>query len=170
MSNELSLFPLLAAYILSFAFLLRSVYCVEFDSKYIITGSRDRTIKVWSLRTGQVVGTFWNAHSGSVLCLKFEKEWASGLDSCCGLRSCDINGAGNVPVREATSGRVGMLVSGSSDCSIKVWEMRLGDILPGTGGEREVEARLVDTLSGHEGGVLDIRMDEKWIVSWCVLH
>ncbi|RXW15383.1 hypothetical protein EST38_g10472 [Candolleomyces aberdarensis] len=121
-----------------------SVYCVEFDSQYVVTGSRDRTIKVWSLKTGQVLGTFQDAHRGSVLCLKFEKDWALGADSM------------EAPPK-------GLLVSGSSDCSICVWEMELGDLLPN--GEREITAKVLATLEGHEGGVLDIRMDDKWIVS-----
>ncbi|KAJ2914950.1 hypothetical protein MD484_g5453, partial [Candolleomyces efflorescens] len=125
-----------------------SVYCVEFDSQYVVTGSRDRTIKVWSLKTGQALGTFQDAHRGSVLCLKFEKDWALGSGA-------DVDAEPQTPK--------GLLVSGSSDCSICVWEMELGDFLPN--GEREVRAQVRATLEGHEGGVLDIWMDEKWIVS-----
>lgn len=130
------------------------MYCVEFDSKYIITGSRDRTIKVWSLSTGQVVGTFQNAHIGSVLCLKFEKDW----DVPGTARLVDDEPTGAVPS--------GLLVSGSSDCSICVWKMSHGGMV---NGEREVRAEVQATLKGHEGGVLDIRIDDKWIVSWYVV-
>lgn len=52
-----------------------SVYCLEFDAYKIVTGSRDRTIKVWSLRTGELKRTL-AGHEGSVLCLKFD---ASGF-------------------------------------------------------------------------------------------
>jgi F-box and WD-40 domain protein 1/11 len=52
-----------------------SVYCLEFDAYKIVTGSRDRTIKVWSLRTGKLKSTL-RGHEGSVLCLKFD---ASGF-------------------------------------------------------------------------------------------
>jgi len=48
-----------------------SVYCLEFDSDKIVTGSRDRTIKVWSLHTGELRNTL-RGHTGSVLCLKFD--------------------------------------------------------------------------------------------------
>ena len=54
--------------------LCHSVYCLEFDSSRIITGSRDRTIKVWSLKTGRCLATF-AGHRGSVLCLKFDRDW-----------------------------------------------------------------------------------------------
>lgn len=128
-----------------------SVYCVEFDSKHIITGSRDRTIRVWSLNTGQVVGTFQDAHNGSVLCLKFEKDWSLAAESGVGTE----NGG--------ASASKGLLVSGSSDCTICVWEMEVGGHLPN--GERAIRAEVRATLEGHDGGVLDIRMDDKWIVS-----
>ena len=54
---------------------LDSVYCLEFDAYKIVTGSRDKTIKVWSLRTGKLKSTL-RGHEGSVLCLKFD---ASGF-------------------------------------------------------------------------------------------
>lgn len=50
-----------------------SVYCVEFDGDKIVTGSRDRTIKVWDLRSCQLRQTL-QGHEGSVLCLKFERS------------------------------------------------------------------------------------------------
>ncbi|KAH9988085.1 WD40-repeat-containing domain protein, partial [Russula compacta] len=111
-----------------------SVYCLEFDSKRIISGSRDQTIKVWDIQTGRCLGTF-RGHHGSVLCLKFEKDW-------------DIN----------AKGKKGLMVSGSSDRKAFVW-----DIWIGKGGEVHAEVRAV--LKGHLDGVLDIRVDEKWIVT-----
>jgi F-box and WD-40 domain protein 1/11 len=112
-----------------------SVYCLEFDSKRIISGSRDQTIKVWDIRTGRCLGTF-NGHYGSVLCLKFEKDW-------------DIKG----------DGTKGFIVSGSSDRRACVWDIWIGE-----GGEVHAEVRAV--LKGHLDGVLDLRVDEQWIVSW----
>ncbi|KAH9996297.1 WD40-repeat-containing domain protein [Russula vinacea] len=111
-----------------------SVYCLEFDSKRIISGSRDQTIKAWDIRTGRCLGTF-RGHYGSVLCLKFEKDW-------------DIKG----------DGTRGFIVSGSSDRKVCVW-----DIWIGKGGEVHAEVRAV--LKGHLDGVLDLRVDEQWIVS-----
>lgn len=108
-----------------------SVYCLEFDSKRIITGSRDRTIKVWSLKSGRQLASF-RRHTGSVLCLKFDKDW-------------DIDD----PFAP------GFMVSGSSDCSIIVWN------LLDNGRKAEVSA----ILGAHLGGVLDLRIDDKHIVS-----
>ncbi|KAI0058349.1 WD40 repeat-like protein [Artomyces pyxidatus] len=117
-----------------------SVYCLEFDSARIITGSRDQTIKVWDLAGGQCVGTF-KGHKGSVLCLKFEHDW-------------DVVRAG-----DETGGRKkGFMVSGSSDRTVCVWDMWYGK-------HGEVCAKVTAVLRGHMGGVLDLRIDRQYIVS-----
>jgi F-box and WD-40 domain protein 1/11 len=121
-------------------FSLYSVYCLEFDSTRILTGSRDRTIKAWDLATGRLLGTFWG-HAGSVLCLKFDGDWERNGD-----------------------GGPGTMVSGSSDCSVLVWQLSLF----GAHGSSEVRADVRGVLKGHGGGVLDLRMDTEVIVSWCV--
>ncbi|KIO24106.1 hypothetical protein M407DRAFT_77366 [Tulasnella calospora MUT 4182] len=108
-----------------------SVYCLEFDSIHnvLVTGSRDKTIKIWSLTTGELRQTLKDHHSGSVLCLK-------------------------------AIAAEGFMVSGSSDRTIIVWE------LGGLGKESgEVTGTVKRVLSGHAGGVLDLRVDENWIVS-----
>lgn len=134
-----------------------SVYCLELcrtasGQQHIITGSRDRTIKMWSLKTGRCLGTFGgntgdvDGHRGSVLCLKFFWE---------------------------NDGRNGVLYSGSSDCTVCVWDVwivkpsrsrHFDDSDEGI----EVQARIKTVLRGHNGGVLDLRVDANWIVSWYV--
>lgn len=130
-----------------------SVYCLEFDSSRIITGSRDRTIKVWSLKTGRCLATF-SGHRGSVLCLKFEHDF-------------DLDGANTVGDGDAAGWRRGMMVSGSSDCSVCVWNLYSYPVV-GDNGEDEFAtvAEVRGVLRGHRGGVLDLRIDENWIISW----
>ncbi|PBK66345.1 WD40 repeat-like protein [Armillaria solidipes] len=131
-----------------------SVYCLELcrtasGQQHIITGSRDRTIKMWSLKTGRCLGTFGgntgdvDGHRGSVLCLKFFWE---------------------------NDGRNGVLYSGSSDCTVCVWDVWI--VKPGRSRHFddsdegiEVQARIKTVLRGHNGGVLDLRVDANWIVS-----
>ncbi len=103
-----------------------AVYCVEWDGTKIVTGSRDRTIKVWSVKTGKCLGTLYG-HEGSVLCLKFDAT--------------------------------GFLASGSSDQRVMIWNI-------GVNKSRQFEWQHVGQLWGHTGGVLDLKIDEKWIVSW----
>lgn len=145
-----------------------SVYCLDFDSSRIITGSRDRTIKVWCIKTGKCIATF-EGHTGSVLCLRFERDWDVGADGT---------------VR-------GFMVSGSSDCTVCVWDLISVPVTPGErnsdltvthgsskskgafpdvttgtfGPPRRVSAELRHVLRGHTAGVLDLKMDERWIVT-----
>lgn len=79
------------------------------------------------------------------------------------------------------------MVSGSSDCTVCVWDLHLGGLaesnddeisfIEGAGGpstqaakhhegEREVQAEVRAVLKGHLAGVLDLRIDRHWIVSW----
>ena len=142
---------------------------MEFDSRRIITGSRDKKIKVWSLHTGRLLGSFKGAHTGSVLCLKFEKDWDREWD-------CDDE-EGPLAREEPRLARTGFMVSGSSDCKICVWDLHLGPLMESDdfevdnptacyGEERQILAEVRATLKGHSLGVLDIRMDKRWIVSW----
>jgi F-box and WD-40 domain protein 1/11 len=101
-----------------------AVYCVEYDGDKIVTGSRDKTICVWTMKNGMPkVKMTLTGHSASVLCLQFD--------------------------------HTGTMVSGSSDCSVIVWNLNA-----------EPDKYVVETLKVHKGGVLDIKMDAKWIVSW----
>ncbi|KAG1873024.1 WD40 repeat-like protein [Suillus subalutaceus] len=142
-----------------------SVYCLDFDSQRIITGSRDRTIKVWCIHTGECLATF-EAHLGSVLCLKFEKDF-DAKRSCFrrsftrqpGFNGEDKEGGANEDSNEGEEESHGMMVSGSSDCTVRVW-----DLYTKHRGSR-IRADVRAILRGHSGGVLDLRMDENWIVS-----
>lgn len=77
-----------------------SVYCLQFDSRHIVSGSRDDTIKVWDIATAQCLRTL-HGHTQSVLCLQFESP----------------------PTPD------GWLVSGGSDARILVWNMHTGQVV-----------------------------------------
>lgn len=185
-----------------------SVYCLEFTSQHIITGSRDKTIRVWSLRTGRCLGVFggntthaddWDevrGHTGSVLCLKFvwDDDEDLGVDEeleqetvMRRQRSASV-GDRLDSAFEPAKGKIrkGTLFSGSSDSTICVWELnsrtpsrargndfkerRFARDWRMEGGEEEeeyeVKATVKNVLRGHGGGVLDLRVDDTWIVSW----
>ncbi|KAG2126574.1 WD40-repeat-containing domain protein [Suillus clintonianus] len=136
-----------------------SVYCLDFDSRRIITGSRDRTIKVWCIRTGECLATF-EAHLGSVLCLKFEKDFDArrSFSRGAGLNGDEEQGGANEGEEEEEESH-GIMVSGSSDCTVRVWDLHAKH----RGSSIRADVRAI--LRGHSGGVLDLRMDENWIVS-----
>ncbi|CAZ82016.1 unnamed protein product [Tuber melanosporum] len=119
-----------------------SIYCVQFDDKKIVTGSRDKTIRIWDIATGEcirVLGrgsrfsspppvasgdistprtSFSDYHRASVLCLQFDDE---------------------------------ILVSGSSDHTCIVWSVHTYTPLM--------------RLAHHTAGVLDVCFDKKYIAS-----
>ncbi|KAL0946175.1 hypothetical protein HGRIS_012437 [Hohenbuehelia grisea] len=162
-----------------------SVYCLEFDANRIVTGSRDRTIKVWCVHTGRLLGTI-RGHAGSVLCLKFD----FGVPS---PHSIPSSGRANF-LKQSPVWRSGFMVSGSSDCSVAVWDLFVrrmpGEEEAGASDDGEsafevdaasmianvgdddrdhgdaARAELRTVLRGHTGGVLDLRIDDRWIVSW----
>ncbi|PCH37408.1 WD40 repeat-like protein [Wolfiporia cocos MD-104 SS10] len=139
-----------------------SVYCLEFDSRRIITGSRDRTIKVWSLKTGVCLATF-KGHRMSVLCLKFDKDWDLFDDGCDDALSLRHYGRREDWDRRW---RRGFMVSGSSDCSVCVWELCSRPVEGAAkDADWEISAQITNVLKGHTGGVLDLKIDANWIVS-----
>ena len=50
-----------------------SIYALAFDGAKVLTGSRDRSIKLWDIESGQLIGTVEGAHQASVLCIAFEE-------------------------------------------------------------------------------------------------
>lgn len=133
---------------------VHSVYCAEFDSARVVTGSRDRSIKVWSLKTGRCLATI-KGHRGSVLCLKFEKDW-------------DLDSKNALTAEGFTDWRRGFMVSGSSDHTVCVWDLYTcsNNDDPATHADMTVAAELRGVLRGHGDGVLDIEINSHWIVSW----
>ena len=63
-----------------------SVYCVSFNEEILISGSRDKSIKIWNLNTLTLLNTIENAHNGSVINLKFKKNFLVSVGSDCLLK------------------------------------------------------------------------------------
>ena len=108
------------------------------------------------MKTGKCLATF-AGHRGSVLCLKFDGDWDilddNSEDMHTGIR--------------ARKPRRGFMVSGSSDCTVVVWDLYAHPpVVPG--GDSLITADVRKVLRAHGGGVLDLRIDERWIVSWWV--
>ena len=107
----------------------------------MITGSRDRSIRIWRLGTfgtsggitnDEVIKTVRDAHQGSILSLSFELE---------------------------NQGHTGTMLTGSSDCSVGIW-----DLFWVTDG-KDVRVDRTGTLRGHEHGVLDVKLGRHKIVA-----
>ncbi|KAI5837457.1 WD40-repeat-containing domain protein [Morchella snyderi] len=50
------------------------IYTIQYSPNFLVSGSRDRTIRIWNMRTRRLVGEPLKGHTGSVLCLQFDEE------------------------------------------------------------------------------------------------
>lgn len=74
------------------------VYTIQFFGKWLVSGSRDRSLRVWDLETRRLRGKPLLGHSQSVLCLQFD------------------------PTEQED-----VIISGSSDSSVIVWRFSTGE-------------------------------------------
>lgn len=75
------------------------VYALQFAGNLLVSGSRDKSIRIWNLDTQRLVQGPLIAHKGSVLCLQFD-----------------------------ASPEEDVLISGSSDYSVVVWKLSTGTV------------------------------------------
>lgn len=76
------------------------VYTIQYSGKYLVSGSRDRTLRIWNLDTQRLVREPLQGHTGSVLCLQFDDHEQEDL-----------------------------IVSGSSDESVILWRFSTGKMI-----------------------------------------
>ncbi|GAB6026209.1 hypothetical protein CHUAL_012419 [Chamberlinius hualienensis] len=143
----------------------QGISCVQFDNMRIVSGSSDKTIKMWDIRTNSpwavltLVG-----HSGTVRCLHLEgnrlvsgstdctiKVWdLSSNSSWCSI-ACKVTMIGHRDTVRCLQVHMDKVVSGSYDKTLKLWNLSTGECML--------------TLTGHEGGVLCVQQDDTKIVS-----
>ena len=76
------------------------VYSLQFDADYLVSGSRDQTMRIWNMKTRRLVRPPLTGHTGSVLCLQFDADPEEDL-----------------------------LVSGSSDSNFFIWKFSTGELV-----------------------------------------
>ena len=141
-----------------------SVYCVQFDDDKILTGSRDRTVRIWDARTYECIKILGVPHRGAgsaVLPLPADAADRGQRPFARVFSSQSVA----EPDRTASSrfmyhsGSILCLqyddktmITGSSDCSLIIWDVKAG-------------YRPMRRLLEHTAGVLDVCFDDNHIVS-----
>ncbi|XP_070558029.1 F-box/WD repeat-containing protein 7-like [Ptychodera flava] len=143
----------------------QGISCVQFDDTRIVSGSSDKTIKVWNIRTN----TPWSVltlvgHSGTVRCLHLEgnrlvsgstdaniKVWDLSMQSSWSSIACRVTMVGHTDTVRCLQVDDEKVVSGSYDKTLKIWDIRTG--------------RCRTTLRGHTSAVLCLQFDDDKIVS-----
>ena len=118
-----------------------AVNVVDFDERYIVSASGDRTIKVWTATSCEFVRTLQGHRRGIGEC---NSMLYHHLKLQCNATKSKLFLA-------CLQYRENIVVSGSSDNSIRIWDIEHGTCLR--------------TLEGHEELVRCIRFDNKRIVS-----
>ncbi|KFY21685.1 hypothetical protein V493_07197 [Pseudogymnoascus sp. VKM F-4281 (FW-2241)] len=76
------------------------IYTIQHSGKYLVSGSRDRTLRIWNLDTKRLIMPPLEGHKGSVLCLQFDPDPSEDI-----------------------------IVSGSSDSTVRIWQFSTGKML-----------------------------------------
>lgn len=76
------------------------VYTIQYSGKYLVSGSRDRSIRIWNLDSQRLIHPPLLGHSASVLCLQFDERPEHDL-----------------------------VVSGGSDCRVILWRFSTGRMI-----------------------------------------
>ncbi|KAJ4304810.1 hypothetical protein N0V90_000338 [Kalmusia sp. IMI 367209] len=138
-----------------------SVYCCQFDENKIITGSRDRTIRVWDMKTYKCVKVIGGPSHRPVVNTPHQLETHKSM----AVNHPSLNGTstGNdmyhVPADYHDASILCLqyddtiMVTGSSDHSCIVWDITGENYVP------------MYRLRGHQAGVLDVCLDDKHIIS-----
>ncbi|OCK95962.1 WD40 repeat-like protein [Cenococcum geophilum 1.58] len=138
-----------------------SVYCCQFDENKIITGSRDRTIRVWDLNTFQCLKVIGGPDNRPVLPtsapLETHKDTVSNILSLNGTPEgraiyhvpSDYHEASILCLQFDSE----IMVTGSSDHTCIVWDITQEEYVPKY------------RLRRHSAGVLDVCLDDKYIIS-----
>lgn len=165
------------------------VYTIQHSRKWLVSGSRDKTIAIWDLDTQRRVRTLAGAHTASVLCLQFDERPNEDIVVSGGSDSLVI-------IWKFSTGRIirkmddahaesvlnlrfdhRYLITCSKDKTIKIWnrnEVFLDDPIVPAVARRQLELggmnplkeyTLLATLEGHGAAVNAIQVYQGQIVS-----
>ncbi|KAJ7776917.1 WD40 repeat-like protein [Mycena maculata] len=112
------------------------------DGKKIVSGSRDKTLRIWDSATGGLIGDPFTGHTSSVSSVAFLPD---GIHIVSGSRDHTIlvwDSQTGTPILEplrhpkhitsvAVSPDGKQIISGSADKAIRIWDLATGDLIAG---------------------------------------
>ncbi|KAF2257582.1 WD40 repeat-like protein [Lojkania enalia] len=150
-----------------------SIYSMALTTSYLVTASRDQTIRVWSLETQRLAYPPLKAHVQSVLCVLADESldiifsgsvdgriiiWRLSTGEI--VRIIEIAHSESVLCMAISSSH---LVTGSKDKSVKIWD--LVQITIPNSKEEVYSDSSVATLNGHTAAVNGVAISESSIVT-----
>ncbi|KAM0793689.1 hypothetical protein ACM66B_001116 [Microbotryomycetes sp. NB124-2] len=142
-----------------------SVYCIQFDDRHVISGSRDQTIRIWDLRSAECIKVL-TGHEGSVLCLQSDGRMLVSGSSDSRILMWDLvgdaeTGRGRYEIVKSMVGHAAgvldvcfnekWIASCSKDTTIRIWHRDTGE--------------LYRVLAGHRGPVNAVQLDGDKVIS-----
>jgi WD40 repeat protein len=146
------------------------------DGKTIATGSRDQTIRLWDLATGQMQATL-RGHQGEVASVCFSPNGkllaSAGYDGIVRVwnvatrhEKCALKGSGDLPVLAVAFSPAGDIVaSGGREGTVRIWDINANRIRGVFGRRPVVILSLVFTPDGKNVVAID---KEGTITGWDV--
>lgn len=132
------------------------ISCVQFDEGRIVSGSHDKTIRVWNIKTNSPWSVMTlTGHSGEVRCLHLEKNslvsgsvdttikvWDLDIQPLYSSIGCRVTMVGHTETVRCVqmNSQQGLVISGSYDETVKIWCLKTGQCMK--------------TLREHHGRVL----------------
>ncbi|XP_077998782.1 uncharacterized protein LOC144451749 [Glandiceps talaboti] len=133
------------------------VHCIAFDTRRIISGSLDRTIRVWDIRSGRSIRKMYG-HKGGIRCIQFDNERIVSGSWDMTLMVWDIVKFNRLAILAGHKGSISdlkfnskHLVSASHDRTVRVWCLQTYSCL--------------NVLSGHRDAVTCLSFDGTQVVT-----
>ena len=155
------------------------VYAVQICGKFLVSGSLDRTVRVWDLETQRLVGSAMTGHSSGVLCLQCDSRSREDIILTGGeggeliswrfstraimrmLRNAHSAAILNVKFDTERS----LVVTNSADFTIKVWD--LGEMYNTCDLPADEPFRPSRTITGHQARVNAIDFAGDTLIGAC---